>query len=148
VGSLCAVAFEDVNENGEWDAQERLLAGRRVQLLDAEGNPLAEYLTDGESEPHCFQGLSPGPYQLVKESTISGETASMETTVASGQSVTVEFGEQALPTPTSEPMPTLTPMPASPLAALGGNIYRVSGILVLVLVAGISVGYVLVQRQV
>lgn len=71
----------------------------------------------------------------------------MEATVTSGQSLTIEFGEKAVPMPTSEPAPTLTPMPVSPLAALGTNIYQVSGILVLVLVAGIAVGYVLVQRQ-
>jgi len=148
VGSLCVVAYEDADENGQWGAQERLLSGRRIQLLDGDGNPLAEYLTDGENEPHCFQELAPGPYQLVKESTLTGETASMEGTVTSGQSMTVEFGEQALPTATAEPTTAPTPMPASPLAALGNNIYQVSGILVLVLVAGIAVGYVLVQRQV
>jgi len=142
------VAYEDADENGQWGAQERLLSGRRIQLLDGDGNPLAEYLTDGENEPHCFQELAPGPYQLVKESTLTGETASMEGTVTSGQSMTVEFGEQALPTATAEPTTAPTPMPASPLAALGNNIYQVSGILVLVLVAGIAVGYVLVQRQV
>lgn len=142
------VTYEDVNENGQWDAQERLLSGRRIQLLDGEGNSLAEYLTDGENEPHCFQELPPGRYRLVKEATIGGATASMQAAVTSGQSLTVEFGEQAAPTPTSEPTATPAPVPASPLAALGSSIYQVSGILVLVLVAGIAVGYVLVQRQV
>jgi hypothetical protein len=148
VGSLCVVTYEDVNENGQWDAQERLLSGRRIQLLDGEGNSLAEYLTDGENEPYCFQELPPGRYRLVKEATIGGATASMQAAVTSGQSLTVEFGEQAAPTPTSEPTATPAPVPASPLAALGSSIYQVSGILVLVLVAGIAVGYVLVQKQV
>ncbi len=148
VGSLCVVAYEDANGNGQWDAQERLLPGRRIQLLDGAGNSLAERLTDGESEPYCFPELDPGIYRLVREATVSGETASTEATVTSGESLTVEFGEKAAPMPTSEPVATLTPMPVSPLAALGTNIYQVSGILVLVLVAGIAVGYVLLQRQV
>jgi hypothetical protein len=136
-----------MNESGKWDAQERLLPGRRIELLDSDGNLLAEYLTDGENEPHCFQDLNPEPYQLVKESSISDATASMQAVVVSGQSLTVEFGEQAEPAPAPEPAVSPTPGRSSPLASLGANIYRVSGILILVLVAGIAVGYVLVQKQ-
>jgi hypothetical protein len=141
------VAYEDANENGQWDAEERLLAGRRIQLLDGEGNLLAEHVTDGQSEPYCFQGLAPDVYQLVKETLVGGGTASMQAAVVGGKSLTLEFGDRVPPTPTPEPTVTSTPTPVSPLAALGSNIYRVSGILVLVLAAGIAVGYALIQKQ-
>jgi len=147
VGSLCVVAYEDANQNGLWDAEERLLAGRRIQLLDGGGNLLAEHVTDGQSEPYCFQGLTPDVYRLVKQTLIGGGTASMQVAVVGGKSLTLEFGDQVPPTPTSEPTVTPTPMPVSPLSAIGSNMYRVSGILVLILAAGIAVGYTLIQKQ-
>jgi outer membrane biosynthesis protein TonB len=148
VGSLCVAAYEDADQNGQWDAEERLLAGRRIELLDGQGNLLGEYLTDGENEPYCFPEVPPGRYRLVKETVVGGATASTQVAVVAGESLTVEFGDRVPPTPTAQPADTPTPVPASGLAAIGSNIYRVSGILVLVLVAGIAIGYMLIQRQV
>jgi len=108
---------------------------------------LAEYVTNGDSEPYCFENLTPDLYRLVKETVIGGATASMQAAVISGESLTVEFGDPVPPTPTAEPAATPTPAPVSPLAGMGGSIYRVSGILVLILVAGIAIGYTLIQRQ-
>jgi len=147
VGSLCVVAYEDANGNGRWDAEERLLAGRRIQLLDEAGNLLAEHVTDGQSEPYCFEGLSPGLYRLVKQPLLGGGAASVQAAVVGGKSLTLEFGDQVPPTPIPAPTATPIPMPASPLASVGNSIYRVSGILVLVLAAGIAVGYTLIQKQ-
>ncbi|MEA3345334.1 MAG: SdrD B-like domain-containing protein [Chloroflexota bacterium] len=147
VGSLCVLAYEDLDGDGQWDAEERLLAGRRIRLLDKEGNLLAEHVTDGQSEPYCFQGLAPGVYQLVKQTLVGGGTVSMQAAVVGGKRLTLNFGEQAPPTPTSEPTITPTPTPVSPLAAMGSSIYRMSGILVLILAASIAVGYTLIQQQ-
>ena len=147
VGSVCVVAYEDANENGQWDPEERLLAGRRIQLLDGEGNLVSEHVTDGQSEPHCFQGLAPEVYRLVKKALIGGGSTSMQVAVVGGKSLVLEFGDWTPPTPTREPTVTPTPPPASPLTAIGGNIYRVSGILALILAAGIAVGYALIQKQ-
>ena len=115
--------------------------------MDREGNLLAEHITDGESEPYCFEGLTPGTYQLVKKTLIGDGTVSMQASVVSGESVTVEFGDRVPPTSTPEPAATPTPEPVSPLTALGGSVYRASGILVLFLAAGIAIGYALIQRQ-
>jgi len=141
------VAYEDANENGQWDPEERLLAGRRIRLLDGEGNLVGEHVTDGETEPYCFQGLAPQVYRLVKRPLIGGGSTSMQVAVVGGKSLILEFGDWMLPAPTREPTVTPTPQPVSPLTAIGGNIYRVSGILVLVLAAGIAVGYALIQKQ-
>ena len=147
IGSLCVLAYEDADQNGRWDVGERLLSARQIQLMDREGNLLAEHITDGESEPYCFEGLTPGTYQLVKKTLIGDGTVSMQASVVSGESITVEFGDRVPPTSTPEPPATPTPKPVSPLTALGGSIYRASGILVLFLAAGIAIGYALIQRQ-
>jgi hypothetical protein len=147
VGSLCVVAYEDADENGQWDGEERLLASRRIRLLDSGGNQLAEYVTNGENEPFCFDELAPGIYQLVKQALIGGGTTSMQAAVVSGESLTVAFGDLVPPTSTPEPAVTPTPQPSSFFLGMGSNIYQMSGILVLVLAAGIVVGYALLQRQ-
>ena len=141
------LVYEEADGNGQWDAQEMLLPGRSIQLLDENGNLVAEYVTDGQNEPHCFGELAPGLYRVMKQTFTGGGHASMQAVVAGGKALTVEFGEQVPPTPVSEPTITPTPPPASIISELGASAYRISGILVLILALGIVVGYTLIQRQ-
>ncbi len=57
-GQICAIMFEDVNQNRVQDADEGLLPGGSILLVRG-SEAVAEYTTDG-SEPYCFTDLAPG----------------------------------------------------------------------------------------
>ena len=60
---ICVQAYNDLNGDGQQGADETLMAGVAFTLSDA-GGPRDAYTTDGTTEPHCFQDLKLGNYQL------------------------------------------------------------------------------------
>jgi hypothetical protein len=62
-GQTCVQAFNDLNGDGQLEADESLLAGVVFTLSDASGLR-DSYTTDSVSEPYCFEALPPGTYQL------------------------------------------------------------------------------------
>ena len=62
---LCVSMYQDVNHNRIQQANESLLAGGVIQVIDDAGGIVQQYTTDGESEPRCFDNLAVGTYTAV-----------------------------------------------------------------------------------
>ncbi len=62
--AVCVVAFLDQNGDQVYQPQsESLVPGVNIDLVGT-GGPAGNHVTDGLSEPHCFQPLEPGNYVL------------------------------------------------------------------------------------
>jgi hypothetical protein len=141
-------AFDDQNTNGDRDAEEQLLSGARIDLLNAQRTPIAGCITDASAEPYTFWGLAKGDYFL-REIDPQGYTSSSPNEVAismvEGALAEVSFADYVAPTPTAtvEPSPTntskpptsvpptLVPTPTEPSAGtLGQQLSSISGLLV------------------
>lgn len=62
-GEICVRVFGDDNQNRVFDGGERMLGGSTVTVKRG-SETLANYRTDGVSEPHCFTRLEPGDYRV------------------------------------------------------------------------------------
>lgn len=96
--SICVTLYNDANGNGVLDAGEGLVAGGNFALLDlGASTTVATYVTDGASEPHCFENLPSGNYRVTSASP-DGYTATTradwDLTLAAGSTANLEFGAQ------------------------------------------------------
>ncbi len=95
-GTVCVMSYEDGNANGIRDGGEIPLAGITFAVSDST-QIVAQYTTDGVSEPYCFTELTPGTY--IVSWTGDQYTATTEqtwaTSVAAGATVSREFGAQS-----------------------------------------------------
>lgn len=62
--SVCVTLFDDTNQNRIQEDGEALLAGGTI-AINAAGEALGDYETDGASEPHCFTDLAAGDYTAI-----------------------------------------------------------------------------------
>jgi hypothetical protein len=115
-GTICVMAFNDLNGNSQRDDGEPLLVGAIITVTNSSGAVVGVRTTDGVHEPHCFTGLTPDTYR-VEEQNPPGYPISITPDIwavplSAGSNVTVAFGDQALPKPTptftSTPTPTAT----------------------------------------
>jgi LysM repeat protein len=74
--AVCLTAFDDTNRNGIHDTGESLRAGVAFTVYNTEA-VVANYITDGHSEPKCLGGLTPGEYRVTR-SLAPGETLTTE----------------------------------------------------------------------
>jgi len=65
--TICLTAFDDQNRDGIHDAGEPLLAGVAFTIYNTQA-VVANYITDGVSEPKCLAGLVPGEYRVTRSS--------------------------------------------------------------------------------
>lgn len=99
VSAICVSAFNDENGDGRHDDNEGLLSDAVFTLSHTGGN-IATYVSDGISEPKCFEGLEPNTYQIAfsppadLEMTTAGNWA---VAVSGGDEVNVEFGAKPVP---------------------------------------------------
>jgi hypothetical protein len=118
-GTICVLAFNDLNGNGLRDAGEPLLAGATITVTGPSGAIIAVYTTDGVHEPKYFSGLALGTHRLEEQNPpgypISTTPDLWAVTIFPGATFTVAFGDQPLvtPTPTLVGTPTATPTTAS-----------------------------------
>ncbi len=63
-GRICVAAYNDNNMNGLRDAMEPLLPDVVVTLISEQNVALDNYITDGRSEPSCFNNLGAGSYTV------------------------------------------------------------------------------------
>ncbi len=110
---ICLVAFNDSNGNGERDAEEPLQAGVAFTLFTDEG-VVANYVTDGLTEPFCLTDLPPAAYQITR-SVGRNETltnsGNRSLTLADGDQVMLGFGSLLGGTPTATAVsPTQPPV--------------------------------------
>ena len=91
---ICLVAFTDENGNGEREPDEPLQAGVAFTIFTAE-RVVANYVTDGLSEPYCLTDLAAGDYQITR-SVGRGETltnsGNRTVILGSGDQVMLGFG--------------------------------------------------------
>ncbi|MGJ3239440.1 MAG: LysM peptidoglycan-binding domain-containing protein [Anaerolineae bacterium] len=154
---VCTLMFNDANSNNTQDAGESLLTNGQVTLSDSAGTVLQEYVTDGTSEPFCFDELSAGNYTLSAVAPDGfGLSSSRRAVSVQSDAILVSFGAveglEVAAAPTIDPNTTdLEPEPIieeepDPLT----NLRNIAGIIVLgiagaVVLGGIVVG-VLVGR--
>jgi hypothetical protein len=63
-GDICVSFFNDVNGNASQDPGEGLVAGGKISVARSDGTQVGAYTTDGVNEPHCFQHLPSGDYNV------------------------------------------------------------------------------------
>ena len=92
--AICLLAFDDVNRDGVHDEGEPLRAGVAFTIYNTEA-VVANYISDGVSEPECLRGLLPGEYRVTRSITpgevltTSGDWA---LSLTAGSELRQEFG--------------------------------------------------------
>ncbi len=93
-GSICTLAYEDVNENGVHEADEPVFAGISVNLIQQD-LIIGTHITTTSSEAFCFQNLPSGEYSIEFEQT-PNHTATTDNraalTLTEGQRIRLEYG--------------------------------------------------------
>lgn len=157
--AVCLTAFDDLNRDGIHDAGEPLRAGVAFTLYNSEA-VVANYITDGRSEPKCLGGLAPGEYRVTR-SLASGETLTTAgdwtLNLTAGSELRQDFGSVIGPTPAvasagneqNPPAQTATPTPpdvavSSPRAAVDSPGLRIAFVVTLFLGGLLLLGAVLI----
>lgn len=94
---LCVRAFDDLDANGIYTASEPLVSGTLFTLYDTQGRQLTTYSSDGISEPHCFNKLTPGNYSVaiqVPAGMLATSDRRWSVMLDSGATVNVNFGSR------------------------------------------------------
>ncbi len=93
-GTICVGAFHDANGDGQRNEDEPLVANAAIAISRA-GTTVSTYITDGTTEPYCFELTEADSYQLQLYPP-AGFAATTEdnwaVSIASGESYTVLFG--------------------------------------------------------
>jgi hypothetical protein len=156
-GDICMLAYHDRNDNKMRDPDEELLPGAMFTLSDAR-RTVANYITDGINEPYCFTDLTPGTYFLSEENPPSYDSTTRDdwgVVICGGSAIQIEFGDNLRPTPvpTSTPLPTATPVPVPTptpvalLSILSANLYKVSGIIIIILAVAIAIVFNILRKR-
>ncbi len=136
-GSLCVLAFHDRNgDSFRQPETEELLPNTTVTLTLA-GAVVGQYVTDGLSEPHCFDELLAGSYRLAMQPPdgyVASGPAQSEVTVSAGAAVDVALGVQRGAPATATSIPEATSSASRPG---GGALFIGAALLVLAIVVAI-----------
>jgi len=134
---VCLEAYDDLDRDGIHDEGEPLRAGVAFTIYNTEA-VVANYITDGVSEPHCIVGLLPGEYRVTRsigpgEVLTTGGDWTLSLTAGSqlrqafgsvtGAAATAAgpaAGATAPPTPANPPAAT-SALPTSPAATPAGQ---------------------------
>jgi LysM repeat protein len=161
--AICVLAYYDENNNSFRDDEtvEHLVPSTQFTVADAtSGAVVAQYTSDGVSEPHCFTELVPGAYRVILEAdtgfTPSGQSE-WPVAVAEGTSLDIQFGvvrDEAENSPSGETTDPATETEegnessgGSTATRVVANLARVAGIIILALAAGAAVLFVLNRRR-
>ena len=157
--SICVLAYHDRNADTFRSEDEELLPNAEFTLADGSG-VVDRYTSDGISEPYCFTGLAPGAYRVIQTAPPGYEPsgpAEWPVAVAEGTSMDIQFsdvrgegavapGEATEPTPTDE-QDSEPSGGGSGVSNIFATVAKVSGVLVLLLAAGVAVLFVLNRRR-
>lgn len=163
--SICVLAFHDRNGDTVRDAEtEGLLPNVEFTLAAASG-VVAEYVSDGVNEPHCFTGLAAGSYRVIQQAPAGYEPTGLpeqNVALAEGTSFDLQFGnarttasagsEEEADQETSETASSSDENLADTdsrnlLGNVLTNVARIAGILVLILAGAIAVLFFLTRRR-
>jgi len=140
---ICLEAYDDLDRDGIHDEGEPLRAGVAFTIYNTEA-VVANYITDGVSEPHCIAGLLPGEYRVTRsigpgevlttggDWTLSltagsqlrqafGSVTGAAATAAGLAAAEPAAGTTALPTPANPPAAATSAPPTAPAATPAGQ---------------------------
>jgi len=157
-GTICVGTFQDINADGQRNDGEPLVANAAIAIARA-GTTVSTYITDGESEPFCFELTQADSYQLQLYPP-AGFSATTEdnwaVSIADGESYTILFGLREAPavadtSATGETAAATTVAPAEEQASattggLSGRLGTILLVVAAVLVLLAVVGVVLLRR--
>lgn len=116
--AICLTAYDDRDQDGVFDAEEPLREAVAFTVYD-ETAVVANYITTGQSEPHCIEGLDGGAYHVTRSInpnealTNDGEWAIR---LSPGDVAHLEFGSYSL-NPSATPTVTRNPAAVTPSPA-------------------------------
>lgn len=93
-GTICVATFNDANVDGQRNENEALVANAAI-AISLDGSTVETYITDGASEPYCFELAETGSYQLQlypPAGFASTTEDNWAVAIANGESYTVSFG--------------------------------------------------------
>ena len=93
-GEICVSLFEDTNPNRLRESGEALLAGGEI-IVSQGGGVVGNHTTDAQSEPFCFDNLTPGAYDVLVTAPAGYGVTTADTydvRLSAGQSVQTVFG--------------------------------------------------------
>ena len=95
---LCISAFDDRNGDSVRARDEDLTDGAIFYVTDARDQLIVSYLTDGQSEPHCFTRLTPGKFDILIEpaaGTLATSDRRWSISLTPGDTIHVNFGNRS-----------------------------------------------------
>lgn len=110
-GLLCVRAFEDTNSDGLYDERNALMQGATFNVINAQGQTVVSYESDGVSEPHCFTRLQPGNYTVSIDPSadmVATSDRKWSVTLVSGSTIDVNFGARLQAAAAQPPAGTAT----------------------------------------
>lgn len=137
-GEMCVALFEDLNGNGQQDANEVALAGGSLTVLDAgTGAPVQAYTTQPGEAVHCFQNLAAGSYTLAAAPPTGYNPTNANTVnniaLQAGARADIAFGAQKSST-TADPAAA----PATADDRMRTALFGAAGIMLILLAAGLG----------
>ncbi len=143
---ICVGMFDDIDQNGTLNAGETYLADGIIRLVDSNDEELNTYLTDGESEPFCFEDLDNGRYSLNGIAPDGyGLTTSpiLRVNLEDGEAVIVRFGAkqglEVLAIPTVDTRATPIPPDTDASSDAASDLAQYSGLIVFGLAGAVLV---------
>jgi hypothetical protein len=160
--AICVLAYHDRDGNTFRAAEtEEMLPNAEFLLADASG-VLGRYVSDGLHEPYCFSDLAPGTYRVIQNSPL-GYTASgpaeWPAALSDGARLELQFGNTRSDEAAGEVVTEAeVPVEEAPgetgdepetrsVSTIFSTIAKVSGVLVLVLAAGVAALFVFTRRR-
>jgi LysM repeat protein len=141
-GLVCALIWDDANGNGVRDANETLVLGGLLTVVDiTTGQQVQAFTTSDPALPHCFEAVPEGQYTVssapppgYNPTTPGAHTLG----IVAGSTSMLEFGIQ----PSAA---QLTPTPAGSNRVLRTALLGAGGIMFLLLAAGVA-GFLFMRR--
>lgn len=149
--AICLKAFTDLNRDGKHNAGEPFKASVAFTIF-TEQAVVANYVTDGASEPYCLQNLAPGDYNITR-SIGQGETLTTQgdwtIALAPGNVAELAFGSYTAVIPIVTPIQSVNRATPAPRTTDEGNgrspfIFIGAVLVVILLLAG---GWLIYQLQ-
>lgn len=110
--AICIKAFSDTDRDGVHDAGEPFQVNVAFTVFN-EAVVVGNYITNGISEPYCWEGLTPGDYKVTRS---IGRNETLTTagnwslTLTRGSVLNIEFGSFSK----GDPTPTVSSVPIGP----------------------------------
>lgn len=102
-GTICVAAFDDQNGDGSRSEAEQLQTDAAITIFRG-GSTVTTHITDGVSEPYCFENLEPDTYQvqIFPPADYQPTTSpSWAVSVSEGAQISVSFGTRFDPQETA-----------------------------------------------